>query len=675
MSNTCECCKKCGKAKRFVRRMDKNSRHSMVIPERFVNHFTRRMPGNIKLEAPDGNVYDVGVTKHRNRTIFQSGWETFLDANNIVHNNSLMFRYLGGSYFKVALFDSSGCEKVVPCPRIKSIGQEPITSSVGMSSSSSYHNTQLSVSRSDGCHSGRRGNGAKRAKTYAASSPSEDLSGEDNPYEHDSSESDDHIVPKPLYILSVQCYLTEEQVARIVTLVDEIQPDMPLLVTLIRKPNVKPYPDLVIPKDYATAYFPHRSQIITFQLAGQTKTWHCKFRARPDGGRCNLYGCYFVRDNHLLQGDLCLFQPMTNDEGTTFTVMTHVLPKASIDHPSDIIPSSASTKMTSQVCVKEEQSDASRRPVGCESGSSSHSRNTTNKTVISSPSEESDDVCTPPGHDYVLSRWSYLAEAQKEKVVMLIRKVQPRSRVFVAIMRKSNVQPLYPCLIICKEYATVYFPRESASVTLQRPGKSKKWHPRFYKRKDGSMHKIRGQWSDFVCDNRVEEGDICIFVPAKGGRRSTFTVHLLRVENDMHAGPSDEQEKPYILSQTSSLSPLQQSLVEDKTQAIQSEAPLYVAIMNNTSVGVNQRYTMEFGAQFAAVYLPKGGQTMLLQHTGKIWHTKMRVRHGTRWVLGEGWRKFVIDNRLQVGDICLFELKKNRRKLTMVVHIIFSHQC
>ncbi|KAM0884029.1 hypothetical protein ACQ4PT_031264 [Festuca glaucescens] len=63
--------------------------------------------------------------------------------------------------------------------------------------------------------------------------------GEDSP-----SESDGHTLSKPLYVLSGQCYVTEEQEANIVALVEETQPKMPLLVAMMKKPNVKPYPDL-----------------------------------------------------------------------------------------------------------------------------------------------------------------------------------------------------------------------------------------------------------------------------------------------------------------------------------------------------------------------------------------------------------------------------------------------
>jgi hypothetical protein len=55
---------------------------------------------------------------------------------------------------------------------------------------------------------------------------------------------------------------------------------------------------------------------------------------------------------------------------------------------------------------------------------------------------------------------------------------------------------------------------------------------------------------------------------------------------------------------------------------------------------------------------------------GKIWKTEMVVRRSGRQFLGGGWSTFVHDNCLRIGDICLLELKKNERELTMTVHII-----
>jgi hypothetical protein len=54
----------------------------------------------------------------------------------------------------------------------------------------------------------------------------------------------------------------------------------------------------------------------------------------------------------------------------------------------------------------------------------------------------------------------------------------------------------------------------------------------------------------------------------------------------------------------------------------------------------------------------------------------MQIRSGTRRLLISGWHRFVRDNRLRVGDICLFEFKTHERwRLTMAVHAIFREQC
>jgi hypothetical protein len=105
--------------------------------------------------------------------------------------------------------------------------------------------------------------------------------------------------------------------------------------------------DQVIPMDYALAHFPHKSQTITFQLPGQSKKWPCEFRVRSDGGRCSRYWSDFARDNHLLVGDLCLFQPMKKAKGRKFKVMVHLIRNGGIEHPSsEILPPQCVLRMS-----------------------------------------------------------------------------------------------------------------------------------------------------------------------------------------------------------------------------------------------------------------------------------------------------------------------------------------
>ena len=63
-------------------------------------------------------------------------------------------------------------------------------------------------------------------------------------------------------------------------------------------------------------------------------------------------------------------------------------------------------------------------------------------TPVENELSESDDLQTRPVADYVLACRSYLSKAQMERVTAIIQKIQPEIPVFVAVMQKSNVQPL-----------------------------------------------------------------------------------------------------------------------------------------------------------------------------------------------------------------------------------------
>ncbi|XBH54628.1 hypothetical protein VPH35_076898 [Triticum aestivum] len=397
---------------------------SQVIPERFVNYFAWKLSGTIELEAPNGNVYDVRITERRNKT-------AFVDANHIVESDSLMFRYRGNCRFKVVVFDCSGCEKVFSCARILTniSDQEPSTNSTDISTSFSDGNTHSSARRqSDDCQSGSSGHR------------------EDSPYEHESSESDDHTLPTPLYVLSGKCYVTEEDDANIVELVQEIQPEMPSLVAMMTKPSAKPYPDVVIPKDYALAHFPRKNQTIKLQLPEQSKKWYCEFHVKSNGGHCSLYDCGFVRDNHLLEGDLCVFQPMPNCKGRTFKVIVHLFRKATIDHPSSENISKRglpSTKNTPTLCIKEEPKD--------------------DEETFSSGYDEHRISKKYPDHD---------------------------------VMTKTNVRV---SLTFGTEYAAKYLRKGDRNLVLQLEGKSQQWHGVMRDHK-GAL-RISGGWTSFASEN------------------------------------------------------------------------------------------------------------------------------------------------------------------------------
>lgn len=91
-----------------------------------------------------------------------------------------------------------------------------------------------------------------------------------------------------------------------------------------------------------------------------------------------------------------------------------------------------------------------------------------------------------------------------------------------------------------------HLPHETTFVTLQMPDKSKKWRLRFYIRNDKRLYMLRGKWSDFVRDNDVQEGDICLLLPSRNGRKFVLTVYLVRATDTRPRAESGTDGFPIV---------------------------------------------------------------------------------------------------------------------------------
>ncbi|BAH92272.1 Os03g0619825 [Oryza sativa Japonica Group] len=270
---SCACCKEYlehlgGKMRCFLRRMAADSMHSMIMPDRFVSHFGGKIPGTIKLESPNGILYVVEVTECMNKTLLQCGWEAFVDAHNIKEGESLLFRHIENSRYEVLILDSDDCEKVFSCAGIRngSCVQDKTVDPVDSSGSSSNDTTQSSRSRNTEnltamCSSSEKSGNIfyiiwKCASNFGLlymqfTQEIEPLgkfcTGEDSPSGYEFHESVEPQTPSGSdYVLSRRTYLSEAQKERVVTHIQDIQPEITVFVAVMKKCNLQsPAPYLV----------------------------------------------------------------------------------------------------------------------------------------------------------------------------------------------------------------------------------------------------------------------------------------------------------------------------------------------------------------------------------------------------------------------------------------------
>ncbi|XP_061340028.1 B3 domain-containing protein Os11g0197600-like [Gastrolobium bilobum] len=99
-----------------------------------------------------------------------------------------------------------------------------------------------------------------------------------------------------------------------------------------------------------------------------------------------------------------------------------------------------------------------------------------------------------------------------------------------------------------------------------------------------------------------------------------------------------------------------------KTTTFRSKKPSFTIVMKPSYV---DRHCLHVPVQFAKKYLKKKERIILLQVLdGGTWHCSY-----SQGKIVAGWKKFVSENNLKVGDVCLFELT-NSQGLSLQVQIL-----
>ena len=94
---------------------------------------------------------------------------------------------------------------------------------------------------------------------------------------------------------------------------------------------------------------------------------------------------------------------------------------------------------------------------------------------------------------------------------------------------------------------------------------------------------LRGQWLDFVRDNHVQEGDICLLLPAKTGRKFTLTVYLLRATETHSSGGSGTGLQRFGPCHGKSIKELASPvhIKEESTDGIKDETQQHLCFLNH----------------------------------------------------------------------------------------------
>ncbi|KAJ3674409.1 hypothetical protein LUZ60_005025 [Juncus effusus] len=155
-----------------------------------------------------------------------------------------------------------------------------------------------------------------------------------------------------------------------------------------------------------------------------------------------------------------------------------------------------------------------------------------------------------------------------------------------------------------------------------------------------------------------------------GSTSSRAPIHVKKEPGTKTTEPDNDCQLSFMVPKDVKLTKRQEKIANEMSRAAQIGNPKFVHVM--CACNFSPLNYLEIPDNFAPQILKRADRTIVLQRPDKkkwdCWYyyvAKLDMR-----AIGGNWKKFVLDNCLKEGHLCLFELMKDEcmSKLTMTVH-------
>ncbi|KAM0914227.1 hypothetical protein ACQ4PT_011661 [Festuca glaucescens] len=517
--------------KRFLVVASDDFRHSMCIPQEVGSHLRKMIPESelVKLEAPNGSVYPVEVSRELGAIVLRSGWNEFVNAHHIEENNSILFVYRGNSSFKVHVFNSVGHEKYLSCSKPPS----GIFGAVPPHAPCDHHVLNEQVVPNIG-H-------AQTSTDFA-------------------------------YTMLPECRLTRAQDEKVLQMAHTIRSEVPLYVAVMSKSNVCLKNCYVYIPLRLLDNFKEEIAVYIVQLQGTDK-YVCGVGAKKHSDDLLVLKSgwnTFVASQRIQENDLVIFRSKEKTRLEVFILDLSGRGKISScsamgnrsssaqempDDSAQIVGSPPPhiidlTNSDDDDIVRE----GARKSCRAQNRVTRSTAKTQKMASTSSPSTKSGYVARKP-HDrasvklevsseplsnnlqgtfrrpYILAQQTILHMQVKRKVEEKVQAIGSELPIFVKAMTTTNIVGGSNSLSevgFGMVYAFACLPDKTQPVLLQLEGRKKQWHATLSV-SSRNLRRLYYGWKEFVEENQLKVGDICLFeVSSRNSTSLTMTVHLVR---------------------------------------------------------------------------------------------------------------------------------------------------
>ncbi|XP_051184233.1 putative B3 domain-containing protein Os03g0621600 [Lolium perenne] len=236
----------------------------------------------------------------------------------------------------------------------------------------------------------------------------------------------------------------------------------------------------------------------------------------------------FVSGNHIEENDSILFVYRGNSRFKVHVFDSSGHEKSSCSPCSQTVgpPPSQNTDLSSS------DDDDIMRESERESGYGAHKPHNQASMKLGVNSDPlSSNLREPFQRPYILARHTTLPMQVKKKVQEKVQAIESELPIFVKEMTTTNIDGgghSLGELMFGMVYASACLPDKTHPLILRLEGRKEQWRATLYVGCRNQRRVYEG-WNEFVRDNQLKPGDICLFeVSSRDSTSLTMTVHLVR---------------------------------------------------------------------------------------------------------------------------------------------------
>ncbi|KAM6591509.1 hypothetical protein CsatA_014114 [Cannabis sativa] len=269
-----------------------------------------------------------------------------------------------------------------------------------------------------------------------------------------------------------------------------------------------------------------------------------------------------------------------------------------------------------------------------------------------------------------------LSANEKAEAVKRVKDFQSKDPFFMVYIQPSGVGANYNVIIpsiFASQYLLNNINKHGDVILKVEDGRT--WSVRycFSRRKRASKTKFQRGWKAFTQENDLKVGDVCAFVLRESIGIMLFEVVIFCGNGVQKSAMPKSCNNTMMINRRSGL---KQTTVLERGSSSQSERPSFTVIMHETYATGHCYFVLPY--KFVEKYIKKKEcEVRLSLPDGRCWFVQLKVRQANacpRAELCRGWREFALDNSLQAGDICKFELTiDNGNEVSFKVSIEKDH--